>query len=481
LKNKRKKRFFKSARHVFQAEHFSKMFVVLDTSMKAKNIAVIGSGITGLSAAFYLKRNGHSVKVFDKNSRTGGVIQSIQKNGFTYETGPSTGVISKPEVTELFEDLGKQDLLETAPSLAGNRYIWKNGKLHVIPSGPIGGLKTPLFSWKDKFGILLEPFRPKGTDPEENLSSFVRRRLGNSILDYTVDPFISGVYAGSPDVTIPKYALPKLYNLEQNYGSLIRGSIHKMKEPKSERDKKATKKTFSAKGGLSTLVEALAKAIGAENFVLNANLYVKPENGSYKVVDNGNEYGPFDSVVLTSGASHVFDILPFAKGKGFDSASEVLYAKVAEVAVGFNKWEGFPLDGFGALIPSKEHKKILGVLFMSSLFQGRAPEGGAMLATFLGGLRHPEYVDLPDEAIKEMVSKEVKEVLSIPHFTPDLFEISRHEEAIPQYDLSTPKRISAYAGIEKAFPGILMGGNGIGGIGMADRIKQGRDLAERLA
>lgn len=443
-----------------------------------KKIAIIGAGITGLSAAFYAKKNGNEVTVFEKDSRVGGVIRTFRKNGFIYETGPSTSVVSLPEVVELFEDLKIGNLLEEAPSIAGNRYIFKKGSLHALPSGPLSGLSTPLFSFRDKFGILLEPFRKRGEDPNETLSSLVRRRLGESILDYAVDPFVSGVYAGNPDQMIPKYALPKLYNLEQNYGSFIRGSIQKMKQPKSERDKKATKKTFSVKGGLEVLVRHLEQAIGKENFVMGESPTVVPENGSYKVRAGEREFGPFERIIYTAGASHVFEVFPFAE-ENFPDAGKVLYAKVAELAIGFNKWEGVPLDGFGALMPSKEKRDILGILYMSSLFKDRSPEGGALLAVFVGGLRHPEFHDMPDDALKEMVGKDVQKILRIPDFKPDLFEISRHEEAIPQYDLKTPGRKAAYSAIEKAYPGILMGGNGIDGIGMSARIAQGRAFAER--
>lgn len=444
-----------------------------------KNVAIIGAGITGLSSAFYAKKNGNSVKVFEKMDRVGGVMHSVHKNGFTFETGPSTGSVSLPEVVELYEDLGIKDLLEEAPSVAGNRFILKNGKLCPLPSGIISGLTTPLFSWKDKFGMPFEPFRKRGTDPHENLSSMVRRRLGQSMLDYAIDPFVSGVYAGNPDVMIPKYALPKLYNLEQEHGSFIRGAIAKMKEPKPERNKKATKKVFSTKGGLSVLAEHLEEAIGKENFVLGKKPTVIPENGHYTVFAGEECYGPFDNVIFTAGASHVFEAFPFAKEK-FPGATEVLYAKVSEVAIGFKKWEGIPLNGFGALMPSKEHRNILGILYMSTLFENRAPKGGALLSIFVGGLRHPDFIALPEDKFKEMVSKDVADIMKIPHMEPDLFEVTHHEEAIPQYDLKSPIREKAYKGIEKAYPGILMGGNGIDGIGMAKRIAQGRELANRL-
>lgn len=444
-----------------------------------KKVAVIGAGITGLSAAFYAKKNQFDVTVFEKSPRVGGVIRSISKNGFIYETGPSTSTVSCPEVIELFADLGISELLEEAPSLAGNRFILKNGNLYPLPSGPISGLLTPLFSWKDKFGIPLEIFRKRGTDPNETLSSLVRRRLGQSMLDYAVDPFVSGVYAGNPDIMIPKYALPKLYNLEQDHGSFIRGAFAKMKQPKSERDRKATKKTFSAKGGLSVITSHLESAIGKERFVLGKSPVVSLSGKQFAISAGGEDFGTFDSVLYTGGASHVFEAFPFAQER-FPHANDVLYAKIAGAAIGFNRWEGVELNGFGSLMPSREKRDILGILYMSSLFSNRAPKGGALLAIFAGGLRRPEIVSMPDAELKELIGKEVQDILRIPNFSPDLFEITRHEEAIPQYDLKTPLRQEAFAGIESSFPGILMGGNGTGGIGMASRIAQGRAMAERI-
>lgn len=447
--------------------------------MNEKNVAIIGAGITGLTTAFYLKQNNVPFHIYDTALRPGGVMQSRQNEDFVWETGPSTGTLGKPEAMELFEDLDLS-LLETAPSIAGNRYIWKGKKLHPLPSSPVSGLLTPLFSWKDKFGILLEPFRAKGRDPEENLSTFVKRRLGISILEYAVDPFVSGVYASSPDVIIPKYALPKLYALEENYGSFIRGSIHKMKEPKSERDKKATKKVFSAKGGFSHLIDKLSAKVGLENMTLGIEgCLVQPKDGGYIVKANGVE-SSYTQVIYTGSARRLSESLPFLLEEGLQEACQIGYTSVMEIAVGFKKWQGRPLDGFGALMPSKEGRKILGILFLSSLFSGRAPEGGAMLSVFMGGVRHPEYLELSNEEIYEMVKKEIQEMLELNEFSPDLFEITRHDMAIPQYDKTTPARIAAYSKAESLHPGLLLGGNGIGGIGMADRIRQGRELALQI-
>ena len=212
----------------------------------------------------------------------GGQIQTFCEDGFVFESGPTTGSVSTAEVAELMSDLtissdGKC-LLETAPDSSKRRLIWKGDRFHDLPSGPLSAISTPLFRFSDKIRILGEPWRKKGTDPDESVGRLACRRLGKSFVDYAVDPFLSGVYAGNPDTLITRYALPKLYNLEQNYGSFIRGSIAKANEPKTDRDRLATKKVFSAVGGLSQIPEAEADAIGHEHISLGVkNVRVKTE------------------------------------------------------------------------------------------------------------------------------------------------------------------------------------------------------------
>ncbi len=214
---------------------------------KTTNIAIIGAGLTGLTTAFYLKKQHKDFLVLEENNRVGGVIHTQHQDGFTFEEGPNTGVLGSPEAAELFEDLGGLCSLETAGGNVNKRYILKNGEWTAMPMGLIDAVKTPLFTMKDKFRILAEPFRKPGTDPEEPLSELVKRRMGQSFLDYAIDPFILGVYSGDPSKLITKYAFPKLYNLEQNYGSFIGGSVKRMFRKKDERAKKATRKVFSVK------------------------------------------------------------------------------------------------------------------------------------------------------------------------------------------------------------------------------------------
>ncbi|MFA5535385.1 MAG: protoporphyrinogen oxidase, partial [Mariniphaga sp.] len=235
---------------------------------KAK-IAIAGAGLSGLTTAFYLKKAGVDFQVFDKNEKPGGVIQTHNENGFTYESGPNTGVLSRPEAAELFEELTNDCSLEIANEAAKARWIWKKDKWVPLPSGLAGGITTPLFSFADKLRILGEPFRKKGNNPNESLAQLVLRRMGKSFLDYAIDPFILGIYSGDPGKLVTRYAFPKLYRLEQDYGSFIKGSVKKARELKTERDKKATKEIFSAKNGLSNLIHALTKNIGEDRITLN--------------------------------------------------------------------------------------------------------------------------------------------------------------------------------------------------------------------
>jgi len=450
-----------------------------------KDAVIIGAGLTGLSTAFYLKKAGLSVAVIEKAGRTGGVIQSHSENGFLFESGPNTGVIAYPEVVELFDDLKDEAELITANPKAKRRLIWKGKKWHDIPSGLFSAISTPLFTLNDKFRVLGEPWRKPGTNPMENLSDFVRRRLGNSFLDYAVDPFVSGVYAGDTDYLIPKYALPKLYNLEQQYGSFIKGTMAKAKEKKKNpRLKKATKEVFSAKGGLQHLTEALTKAIGIENIYLNCQETVidSAENGyTISTIQNGETlHIQSNSVVCTIGAYALPQLLPFISEKELAPITQLNYAKVVQAILGFNNWQGININAFGGLVPSKEQKKILGVLFSSSFFEGRAPENGALLSVFLGGVRKPEQIDMSDLELKEMLSKELPPMMGLDDFSPDLIKIFRYPYAIPQYGADSKERFETIQRLQQQYPGLILAGNIRNGIGMADRIMQAKTIVEEL-
>lgn len=449
-------------------------------------IVIIGAGLTGLSVAWYLKKAGKKVLLIEQNNRTGGVIHTITENGFTYETGPSTGVLGSLELAELFEDMEGKCELETANLQAKKRYIWKESKWEALPGGhDFSAITTPLFTLSDKFRILGEPFRKAGGFPDESVAALVLRRLGKSFLDYAVDPFIGGVYAGDPHKLITRYALPKLYALEKDYGGFVRGTIAKHKEPKQPNAHKVTREVFSVKGGLKSLIEALNKAIGSENILANCRgTKVSPAAGggyitTFTNLENQEVHILSAKVITTIGGYALPAVLPFIDQKTMKPIAETTYASVVQVAVGYKKWTGIKLDAFGGLVPSKEKRNVLGVLFPSAIFAQRAPQGGALLSVFLGGIKKPEMLTKTDEEITQIVREELRITMHIDS-QPDLIRIHHYQHAIAQYDISTGERLASINKIQKQYPGLILGGNIRDGIGMSDRVKQARMIADTI-
>jgi oxygen-dependent protoporphyrinogen oxidase len=453
-----------------------------------KEIVIIGAGLTGLTLAFYLKKAGRNVLVLEKNERTGGVINSISEKGFTYETGPSTGVLGSLEIVELFEELDKQCSLQVAGEGANKRYIWKKTKWEALPSGLISAVRTPLFTLKDKFRILGEPFRKAGGTPNESIADLVVRRLGKSFLDYAVDPFLSGVYAGDPSQLITRHALPKLYALEQNYGGFVRGTIAKQKEAKNDpqraQNKKVTRKVFSVAGGLKKLTDALHEQIGNANILTNCKeLSIHPTASGFSIQcsQNSDDVKSIlaSKVITTIGGYALTDVIPFADALDLKHLAETTYSPVIQVAVGYNHWSGIKLDAFGGLISSKDKRNVLGVLFPSAIFPQRAPEGGALLSVFMGGMKRKDLLLLSDAEIEKLVKAELKILMKVDA-EPDLLNIHRYQHAIAQYDAKTDDRLKSISNIEKKYPGLILAGSIRDGIGMADRVKQAKKIADKL-
>lgn len=443
-------------------------------------IVVIGAGLTGLSTAFHLHRQGRDVVILEKADRVGGQIHTYHENGFTFESGPNTGVVSFPEVAELFQLLEGSCQLEIARESSKRRLIWKGDRFHELPSSPVSAITTPLFRLSDKFRILGEPWRKKGTDPDEPVGALAARRLGKSFYEYAVDPFVSGVYAGDPMKLTTRYALPKLYNLEANYGSFIRGAIAKAKEPKTDRDRLATKKVFSAVGGLQRLVEALSKDL---RIITSANnLKVMPTaDGQWSCTYNGTEEIVCRKVVTTVGAYALPALLPFIPEAQMQKMSNLFYAPIIQVILGVKNARGLDFPAFGGLVPSKEQKRVLGILFPSSCFEQRCPDGGALYSYFIGGARHTDYLQKSDDEIREITLEAFHSMLKYPaDMQPDLLRIFRHEHAIPQYWSDSGERFATIEALQQQYPGLILAGNMRDGIGMGNRIHQGATIASSI-
>ena len=436
-----------------------------------KKVAIIGGGLTGLATAFYLTKQGCPVSLYERAGRTGGVIRTFTEQGYTFEAAANTGIRSHPEVAELFQLLDGKCKADLANKDAQHRWIWKGKKWHRLPHGLFSGMATPLFSVKDKFRLFREPFIPTGTNPNETLAELVRRRLGESFLDYAVAPFISGVYAGDADTLVPRYALPKLYDLEQTYGSFIKGAMKKKRDPRADR------KVFSAHGGLQQLTDALAASLPEQTIHLNCDrLEVKYMRGEYALSHSNGFCGVFSHVISTVGTYALRKTFPFFPEKELSLISKLSYAPVIQVALGYADWDGLPLRGFGGLLPPREDREMLGVLCPSNFLHGRTTEGKLLLAAFLGGVKKWKQIFLTQQEIERLVLSEMEHLFRVKK-RPELVRIFRYGRAIPQYERGYHAVIGAIHILENQFPNLYLAGNIRDGIGIADRIKQAKGLA----
>jgi len=440
-----------------------------------KKVAVIGAGITGLTAAFELQRQGVDCTVYETSDRVGGVIRTVCEEGFLVECGPNSVLDTHPNIGKLIAHLGIEGNKLPANTAAQNRFIVRDGEPIALPTSPPALFKSKAFSAKAKLRLLREPFIKSKSNETESLADFVIRRLGQEFLDYAINPFVGGVYAGDPAKLATCHAFPKLYALEQEYGSLIKGAIKGAKQRK-KRAETASKdaRMFTFDDGMEVLPKRLAEKLG-DAVKLNCPVAgLQPLENNHWLV-NGEEY----TDVLLAIPAHTlpqldvpFDLSPFA---------DIYYPPVASLSLGFglNQFT-HPLNGFGMLIPKIENRYSLGALFPSSIFPERAPGGMTLLTVFIGGSMAPEKALQGDEEMLENVLDDLEKLLGLDG-TPDYKHLSVYPQAIPQYVVGYERFLNHMKQIESAAPGIHFVGHYRDGISVGNSILSGIDTAERIA
>ena len=435
---------------------------------------VVGAGISGLTVAFHLARAGRRVTVLEASGRVGGAIQTLAEDDWVFEQGPNTVLASRPAVGRLIEDAGlEEELLRARPS-GKRRYLWKDGRLQPLPSGPGSFLTTRLFSLPAKLRLLKEPWigrPPEGT--EESIAGFVRRRLGDEFLDYAVGPFVSGVYAGDPERLSVRWAVSRIHGLEEEHGSLIRGALARRKGPQPGGG------MISMEGGLETLPRRLAAEIG--------DVRTATPCRALRRLDDGFELETADATlrtpvaVLAVPADAAAALLAEATLGASRELAEIPYAPVVVGSYGFRRSAvRHPLDGFGFLAPRKESLRILGGLFTSTLFPGRAPDGCVSLAAFAGGRTDPGIVGLDDGALHQALLGDLDRAVGLSG-EPVFRHLTRWPRAIPQYELGHGRFAALAERLEAEHPGLHFSGNWLGGISVPDCIQTATELAGRIA
>ncbi len=444
-------------------------------------VAVIGGGITGLTAAWELQRAGHKVTILENGPRLGGAIGTHREEGWLHELGPNSLLDRSGELSAFVEALGLGGRRLDASYEARRRYVVRGGALRAMPASPLGFVSTRLFSWRAKAGLLREPWRPRvGNDEEESVASFVRRRLGQEFLDYAVNPFVGGVYAGDPEALSVEHGFPRLHALEREHGSLLRGAWKRRNPSGAPRGS-----IFSFTAGLQELTNAIVRPLeGAVR--LHARITALRQRESSWEIEywhNGAMRREFFSAVVCAVPAGALARLPFenlAVSGHLQLVSEIEHPPVASVFTGYRRCDvAHPLDGFGLLVPEVEHARILGTLFSSSMFAGRAPAGHVGLTTFVGGVRQPEWAQVDDEQLCRLVAQELTRLLGAG--TPVYTHIRRWPRAIPQYTLGYGRYKEAIAAAEAAAPGLHIGGSLRDGISVGQCLAAGRRLAASVS
>lgn len=448
-------------------------------------VVIVGAGISGLTAAYWLKKAGVDVLVLEQGATVGGTMQTLREDGWLVETGPNSALETTPLFGEMFEGLGILDQRVYANEKSNRRYILRDGMLHPLPMSPAAFLGSRLWSAAGKLRLLKEPFVGRA-EKEETIAEFVQRRLGREFLDYAINPFVAGVYAGNPEQLSVRAAFPKLYALEEKYGGLIKGMIKGAKERRQRAETaKDRARMFSFVDGMGTFPQAIARMLGD---AVQTNTRVvgieRSDSSSWTVLfasQGRTDAVQAAAVIIATPAAHAAQMVARIAPSLAEKLSAIYYPPVAEVFLGF-RHEQIPraLDGFGFLIPAREQRNILGTIWSSAIFPNRSPEGHAALTTFVGGSRQPEMCRLSDEDLIRIVTEELHAIMGVVG-QPVFSKVLRWEKAIPQYNLGYLDIMSEVERCEAEVPGLFFCSNFRGGIAVGDCVMSGKRIADRVA
>jgi protoporphyrinogen/coproporphyrinogen III oxidase len=458
-----------------------------------KRIAIIGGGITGLSAAFVLeqrRRAGTPLEyvVYESSSRFGGVLLTEHVDGCVVEAGPDSFLTEKPWAAELCRQIGLGDQLIGSNDAGRKTHILVNGRLVTLPDGlmfmvptkvlPV--LASPLFSIATKLKIAHEWFHaPNKIGADESVASLIERHYGTEMVERLADPLLSGVYGGEASQLSVRAVLPRFTEMEATHGSLGRGMLSARRQVRVA-DQPSKSLFTSLKNGMQQMVDALRECLPAGSLQVRMHVVSVERQGGGWQLSVGNRSDQFDAVVIATSAPIAGSLLKHASASLAQELRGIGYSSSVTVSLGFNQSVRSSLPaGFGFLVPRTEDKRMLAATFVHNKFPHRAPESRALIRCFLGGTRDESAAQLSDEEILGILRSELRQIIGLtaePLFT----RIYKWKSAMAQYNVGHLERLDRIEVLCQQLPGLALAGNGYRGIGVPDCVRSGKEAANRV-
>lgn len=454
------------------------------------NIVIVGAGISGLSLAYRIRQRLPNVELtlLEASPRAGGNIATEREDGFQFDIGPNGFLDNKSSTIQLCRDLGlESELIPASEASRRHRFLLFAGRLQRLPSSPLSLVTTRLLSWRGKLALLREPLRRRSAaDKEESVAEFFRRRIGTEATQVFVDALVTGIHGGDPELLSMRSAFPRVWKMEQESGSIVRGfwraAKQRVREARNRGERKpAPQRMWSFRTGLGRLVQRLEEVLGGALQCRSAVQRIEAKDGAFLLHLADNRQLAADVVVLACPAWRQAEIAANLDQELSQELTGIAYTPIAVVVVGYRQ-EDVPRvpDGFGYIAPQHQRRDVLGVQWCSAIFPERAPPGFVLWRALCGGWNRRDIMDWTDDRLTGAVDAELSQSLGV-HAAPVFRRVVRWPQAIPQYFVGHQQRVARIEMLAARRPGLILTGNALHGIAINDCTEQAEIIAKRLA
>jgi protoporphyrinogen/coproporphyrinogen III oxidase len=458
-------------------------------------IAIIGGGISGLSAAYSLeekRRSGGNFEyvLYESSPQLGGVLRTEKIDGCVVEAGPDSFVTEKPWAADLCRELGLGDELIGSNDADRKTYILTRGRLVEMPDGlmfmvPTKILPTglsPLFSWKTKLRMTQELFHPpRAVDHDESVADFVARHYGSEMVDRLADPLLSGVYGGEAANLSVRAVLPRFAEMEKNYGSLGRAMLAARKKMRSSPAKMAPPLFTSLKDGMQHMAESVVRRLNPASLLTETPVEALQREAESWVVSAGMRSDSFDRVIIALPARAASSVLSIVSPELAAELAAVQYSSSITVGLGYDHEVRQSLPpGFGFLVPRSEGKRLLAATFVHNKFPHRAPQDRALVRCFFAGQNAETVWPRSEDEIVGIVRQELQQILALKA-DPLFARVYKWKSAMAQYGVGHLEHLDRIERLRQKLPGLALAGNAYRGIGVPDCVRSGREAAKQVS